>query len=38
MDYRWKDGLRMKKTVEELELEEEIEFEKAEEQPITINR
>ena len=38
IDYGLKDRLRMKKTIEEQELEEELEFEKAEEQPITINR
>ncbi len=37
MAYELKDRLRMKKTIEEQELEE-IEFEKAEEQPITISR
>jgi hypothetical protein len=37
IDYELKDRLRMKKTVEEQELEE-LELEKVEEQPITISK
>ena len=36
--YESKERLRMKKAVEEQELEKELEFEKAEEKPIIINR
>ncbi len=36
--YELKDRLRMKKAVGEQGLEEELEFEKAEEKPITVNR
>lgn len=36
--YELKDRLRMKKAVEEQGLEKELEFEKAEEKPITVNR
>lgn len=36
--YQLKDRLRMKKAVEEQGLEEALEFEKAEEKPITVNR
>jgi len=37
IDYELKDRLRMKKTVEEQQLEE-LELEKVEEQPITISK
>jgi len=36
--YELKERLRMKKVVEEQDLEQELEFEKAEEKPITISR
>ena len=38
LGYEIKDKLRMKKSIEEEALEEELELEKAEEQPITITQ